>query len=160
MPTTIAFCLPGAAFSGRFLLCWTNLVAWFLTNRIRPVLSQHSSCNIYYVRNMCLGADVLRGAQQKPFNGTLAYDYVMWIDSDMVFTPEQFARLLSHEADVVSGVYLMEGGRQFATVRDWDEEFFVKYGTFSFLPPSDIGDADKLLEVAYLGMLLISPWRM
>ncbi|MBN2189228.1 MAG: hypothetical protein JW699_07225 [Chitinispirillaceae bacterium] len=33
-------------------------------------------------------------------------------------------RLLSHNADIVSGIYLMEGGKSLATVREWDEEFF------------------------------------
>ena len=35
---------------------------------------------------MCLGADVLRGKDQKPFDGKLDYDFIMWIDSDQVFS--------------------------------------------------------------------------
>lgn len=50
--------------------------------------------------------------------------FIMWIDSDILFTPQQFMRLLSHNADIVSGIYLMEGGKSLATVREWDEEFF------------------------------------
>ncbi|MBD3391957.1 MAG: hypothetical protein GF418_07800, partial [Chitinivibrionales bacterium] len=103
---TIVFCLPGTSFSGSFLECWTNLMAWCLGNGIRPVLSRKQSCNIYYVRNMCLGGDVMRGPGQKPFGGKLEYDYVMWIDADVLFTPEQFERLLKHDRDIVSGVYL------------------------------------------------------
>jgi hypothetical protein len=137
-PLTVVFCLPGSSFSGRFVQCWTNLPAWCLGNSIRPVLSQRYSCNIYYVRNMCLGADVSRGKDQKPFDGKLDYDYIMWIDSDILFTPEQFARLLSHQRDIVSGLYLMEGGGAYAAVEEWDEEHFAKHGHFRFLTPQDL----------------------
>jgi hypothetical protein len=125
-PLTVVFCLPGGSFSGRFLDCWTELLAWSLGNGIKPVLSRRQSCNIYYVRNMCLGADVMRGPAQKPFDGKVDYDYVMWIDADMVFTPAQFARLLSHDKDIAAGLYRMEGAREFATVKEWDEGYFRK----------------------------------
>jgi hypothetical protein len=92
---------------------------------------------------MCLGGDVMRGPKQKPFNGQIAYDYIMWIDSDILFTPQQFAQLLSHDVDIVSGVYLMEGGEALATVKDWDEEFFKEHGHFRFLTPADLAEATK-----------------
>jgi len=137
-PLTIVFCLPGNSFSGRFLECWTNLLAWCLANGIRPILSRKYSNNIYFSRTMCLGGDVMRGQNQKPFNGKIDYDYIMWIDSDILFTPQQFARLLSHNVNIVSGVYLMEGGEALATVKDWDEEFFKKHGHFEFMTLADI----------------------
>jgi hypothetical protein len=149
---TVVFCLPGASYSGRFLQCWTDLLGWCLANGIRPLLSQHYSCNIYYARTMCLGADILRGAKQRPFDGKLAYDYLMWIGSDVVFTPGQFQRLLSHQVDIVAGLYLMEDGKHFATVKDWDEEYFTKHGPFQFLRPEDVQGAQRLVEVAYTGM--------
>ncbi|MBD3375958.1 hypothetical protein GF406_13060 [candidate division KSB1 bacterium] len=148
----IVFCLPGNSFSGKFLECWTTLVAWCLKNNIQPILSRRQSCNIYYVRNMCLGADVMRGKDQKPFNGTLNYDYIMWIDSDILFTPEQLQRLLSHDKDIVSGIYLMEGGHAYATVKEWDEEYFKTHGCFRFLTPGDMKNSSELIEVAYTGM--------
>jgi len=176
-PPTIVFCLPGNSFSGRFLECWTNLLAWCLSNGIRFLLSRKYSNNVYYSRNLCLGGDVTRGPQQKPFDGQIDYSHIMWIDSDILFTPEQFARLVSHDVDIVSGIYLMEGGPQYATVKEWDEEYFEKNGCFRFLTPQDIDDAvprqcgnvemkngrscntalphqrnTALLEVAYTGM--------
>ena len=151
-PLTVVFCLPGASFSGRFLECWTELFAWCLKNNIKPVLSRKQSSNIYYVRNMCLGADVMRGKNQKPFDGKLDYDYLMWIDSDIMFTPARFGRLLNHDTDIVAGVYPMEDGRTLATVIDWDEEYFKKQGSFNFLTLQDIDGKEDLIEVAYTGM--------
>ena len=147
----IIFCLPGNSFSGRFLDCWSNLLTYCMTKGIKFAVSRRESCNIYYVRNMCLGADVSRGENQKPFNGDIDYDYLMWIDSDMVFNPQQFERLLSHNKDIVSGLYLMDSGKQFATVKDWDEEFFKKNGYFQFMTMEDIKGRKELMEVSYTG---------
>ncbi|MBN2189293.1 MAG: hypothetical protein JW699_07550 [Chitinispirillaceae bacterium] len=160
-PLTVVFCLPGSSFSGKFLERWTDLVAYCLSHGIRPVLSRRESCNIYYVRNMCLGADVSRGKDQKPFDGKLDYDFIMWIDSDILFTPQQFMKLLGHNTDIVSGVYLMEDGKSLATVQDWDEEFFKEKKHFRFMTISDLtpgpspaerGEKESLIEVAYTGM--------
>jgi GT2 family glycosyltransferase len=151
-PLTIVFCLPGNSFSAKFIAAWTELVAYCLANGIKPVLSCRQSCNIYYVRNMCLGADVMRGKNQKPFDGMLDYDYLMWIDSDILFTPRQIEKLLCHEMDIVSGIYLMEGGRALATVMEWDEEFFEKHGYFQFMTPKEIEGKSDLIEVSYTGM--------
>lgn len=148
----VIFCLPGKSFSGKFLECWTNLVAYCLSNNIQPILSRRESCNIYYVRNMCLGADVSRGKNQKPFNGQTDYDYIMWIDSDIVFTPQQFQRLLNHNKEIVSGIYMMDDGKHFATCKEWDEEYFKKHTHFQFLSPKDIQGKEVLLKVVYTGM--------
>ena len=151
-PVRVVFCLPGSSFSGKFLTCWTELAATCLRNNIELMLSCRQSCNIYYVRNMCLGADVTRGAQQKPFNNEVPYDYLMWIDSDVLFTPQHFMRLLGHDRDIVSGLYRMEGGTAFATVQTWDEDYFIKNGSFEFLTPKSIADEKELMAVSYTGM--------
>jgi len=151
-PLTVIFCLPGASFSGRFLDCWSELLAWCMNHGIRAIISRRQSCNIYYVRNMCLGADMRRGKDQKPFNGQVEYDYLLWIDSDVIFSPEHFQRLLDHKVDIVSGLYLMEGAKEFATVKDWDEGFFIANGRFQFLTLQDLAFCRNLIDVAYTGM--------
>ena len=78
---------------------------------------------------MCLGASVSRGKGQKPFNGQIDYDYIMWIDSDIVFIPQHFQKLLSHKKeDIVSGIYMKDDGKHFAICKEWDEEYFSKHG--------------------------------
>lgn len=148
----IVFCLPGKSFSGRFLRCWSELLAWCIRNGISVSLQQYYSCNIYYVRNMCLGGNILNGSSQKPFNGQLDYDYIMWIDSDIIFTVEQFKTLLNRNKDAVSGMYLMEDGLNYATVKNWDETFFIQNGYFKFMQPHDIENQKELIPVHYTGM--------
>jgi GT2 family glycosyltransferase len=100
---------------------------------------------------LCLGADVLRGKNQKPFNDEIEYDYTMWIDSDQVFTPKDFEKLLNHNKDIVSGLYMMADMKHFACVKDWDVDYFRKHGTFKFLTPEDLKDKKNLIEVSYNG---------
>lgn len=148
----IVFCLPGSSFSGKFLQCWTALHSACLRAGITPILSQEYSCNIYYVRTLCVGGNVRGGEFQTPFGGEVDYDYLMWIDSDIEFTSQNFFHLLRHHKAIVSGLYLMEGGRQFACVKEWDEEFFKENGCFSFLTPEDIKGQSELIPVNYVGM--------
>ena len=153
----IIFCLPGRNFSGRFLSSWTMLMNECPHKGIDIILSQRYNSNVYYVRAQCLGANVLNGANQKPFNGKVDYDYIMWIDSDQVFLPDQFFRLLSHQKDIVGGLYLMDGGRQFAAVKEWNIEYFKKNACFEFLEPPSLPPDGSLVEVIYsgFGFLLI-----
>ena len=54
-----------------------------------------------------LGGDVLAGPNQKPFQGKVDYDVIVWIDSDIIFTPEDVFKLLDSPHDVTAGVYMM-----------------------------------------------------
>jgi hypothetical protein len=107
---------------------------------------------IYYCRNQLLGGNIENGPEQLPFNGKLDYDYIMWLDSDMVFTPKDFAKLLGAKKDIVSGLYLMDGGAQYATVEHWDLEYFKHNYTFEFLTPEAVTTkGSTLLKVEYTG---------
>lgn len=147
----IIFCLPGKTFSGNFLKSWTTLVSDCINNGIDIILSQKYTSNVYYVRSLCLGADVMRGPKQKPFNGSIKYDYIMWIDSDQVFNSTDLFKLISDKKEIVGGMYLMEGGQQFAVVKNWDENFFKRNSTFKFLTPNDLPKDRQPFEVAYTG---------
>lgn len=147
----IIFCLPGRQFSGLFLQSWTELVYACLSNGIQPIMSQHYSPLLYYVRNMCLGGDNIQGIEQKPFQGKVDYDYMMWIDSDIVFTPDQFFKLLDANKDIVSGLYKMHDNYHYATVEKWDHDHFAKYGSYEFLNENSVKQKKGLLPVAYTG---------
>ena len=149
----IIFCLPGASYSGRFLQCWTNLLAELPKYKISYGLSQHYMCNIYHVRTKCLGASIERGVNQKPFDGKVDYDFIMWIDSDMVFTPEDFFKLIDHDKDIVSGMYKMSDDVNFATVENMDEKYFEQWMHYQFMQDKDIeAKKGQLFKVDYQGM--------
>jgi hypothetical protein len=96
-----------------------------------------------------LGSPV-KGSNQQPFNG-MEYDYVLWIDNDMVFSPSDFDLLYKHEADVISGLYIMANDKEFAAVEYWDEDYFQKHGSFQFLARTDIRTRYMPFKVEYVG---------
>jgi hypothetical protein len=127
--------LPGREFSSETMLSLirTLYVLWE-SNRYEVILAPGYSSHVALSRMRCMGLDNLRGVDQKPFNG-MPYDTYVWIDSDIVWRPEQFMALLE-SADVhpvVAGLYRMADLTHYAVVRDWSTEFFCKHGTFEFL---------------------------
>ena len=45
-----------------------------------------------------------------PFRGTVDYDKILWIDSDIAFTPEDVIKLYESDKDILSGAYLLADG--------------------------------------------------
>jgi hypothetical protein len=150
-PKKLVICLPGSSFSGKFVECLLELINYLATNNIQFVISRGESPVVYYARNMCLGGDNLRGEEQKPFNGTVEYTHMLWIDSDIIFSPNHVQVLLNHDKDIVSGVYLMADRVHYASVEVWDEDYFVQHGSFKFLSPKDLENKKDLIDVAYTG---------
>lgn len=151
----IIFCIPGRSFSDNFLRSWTATVNLFHFKNWNFKLINAYSSNVYFSRGKCLGYNTLRGKNQKPFDGKLEYDFVFWIDSDIVWKPEQVIRLINWNKDIVSGIYLCEGEEVYPTVINWDLQFFKNNGYFEFLNKDRAEEELKksdLLEVSYNGM--------
>ena len=152
-PLTVVFCLPGRSFERRFLLSWTTLFAACLQRGIAIKIAQEYSSVVHFARAKCLGGDVLAGKHQVPFQGTLDYDYIMWIDSDVVFKPDDFFALLESPHPVTAGYYMMEDDTHVATVENWDIDFFLKNASFKFLTVEDIkARKERYIPVSYTGM--------
>jgi len=156
---TVIIALPGREFSGNFLVSWTNAIIALLKANYEVVVVNRFSSYVTFSRMLCLGLDVLRGIEQKPFNGEIDYDVWVTIDSDIIFTPEQlFTLILSTIAHpVVSGFYRMADMKHVATVQVWDTSFYAHNGTFKFLTPEDIESyksttGQTFMPVAYTGM--------
>jgi hypothetical protein len=152
----IIACIPGDNFSSAFLVAWTNLVHHCFMKGHTLLLSPGVSSMVHFARAQTLGCDVLKGANQKPFDGKVNYDYILWIDSDVIITPRDFDLLLESPHAVTCGRYMMAGGVMYAIVKDWDESFFQQHGTFQFLTDHDIDKlqktGDRYHVVAYAGM--------
>ena len=150
----IVLALPGNNFSGNFLDCYTDTLQFFSKKGWGFGVSRSESSNVYHVRSMCLGADVLRGKSQSPFDGKIDYDWVLWIDSDIIWNVNQIEELLNTPGDIVSGLYRMANGTQFTAVEEWDTAYFRKNGTFKFLTPEDLklSKYSKPFNVNYVGM--------
>lgn len=148
----IIFCLPGKSYSREFLLAWSELLLQAIQKGHQVMMSQQYSSVVHFARSKCLGGDILKGADQKPFQGQVEYDAIMWIDSDIVFKPADFFALLESPHNVTGGLYMMEDMQHFATVKEWNEEYFKQTGTFKFLRPDDVIGVPQYMKVAYTGM--------
>jgi GT2 family glycosyltransferase len=147
----LVVCIPGRQFSNKFLRCWTEFIGYCNRSGISLIFSNEYNPNVYYARSQCLGADTRRGKYQKPFDGKLDYDYILWIDSDIIFNYKDFLKLIERNVDVCGGLYLMENGIQYAAVKNWDLQFFKQHGTFQFLSPEDIKNTTDIIEISYTG---------
>lgn len=90
---SIVFCLPGRGCSFTFLKAFVQLCFDLVQNQMQIQISQDYSSMVNFARCKCLGANVLRGPKQIPWDGKLNYDYQLWIDSDIVFNSEKFWQL-------------------------------------------------------------------
>lgn len=150
MNKTIIICCPGKSFSGKFIKNLTQLIKHLNNKGFKVYFCTTYSRNIYEVRNKCMFGNPQRGVDQKPFNG-IEYDYILWIDDDIVFTPEQFQKLYKEDKQVISALYLMANNTQFAAVEYWDEEYFQQNGSFEFLNKEDINSRLLPFKVEYVG---------
>ena len=91
---TIVFCLPGRGVSYTFLKSFVTLSFDLVQAGAAIQISQDYSSMVNFARCKCLGANVLRGPNQIPWDGKLKYDYQIWIDSDIVFNTEKFYQLI------------------------------------------------------------------
>jgi len=118
------------------------------------VMTNEYSSYVTFSRMKTLGLDVLKGANQSPFDGKLDYDVWLTIDSDIMFTPEQVIELVDNteKYPVVSGLYRMEDLTHYACVKEWNVDYFKKMGSFQFAQIDDFEKAPKFVPVAYNGM--------
>ena len=84
-PVKFAFCLSDSTFSPTFLKQWVNLCSHMNKNKIAYVNSQGTSCNAFYARAMSLGANVLNGSYQRPFQGRVDCEYIVFINGKLNF---------------------------------------------------------------------------
>lgn len=75
----------------------------------------------------------MNGPSQKPFQGKINYDYLMWIDGGKVFTVDMFKQLLSHDVSIVSGVYLTRDLKHYDVCETIEHEYVVKNGVYNYM---------------------------
>jgi hypothetical protein len=156
----IVIAVPGNSFSGKFLISWTNtLNTLWQSQKYDIVISPGVSSFVTFARMQTLGLDVLKGLDQKPFNG-MEFDIWITIDSDIIFTPEQLIELIESTEihPIVSGVYRMADLQNLAFVEKWDVDYFSKNGRFEFMNNEKFDDwkkknpEQKYMKVNYTGM--------
>ena len=155
----IVFCLPGRGVSYQYLKAFVQLCFDIVQCGGSIQISQDYSSMVNFARCKCLGANVLRGPKQVPWDGKLEYDYQLWIDSDIVFNSEKFFQLIldanpegKEEKHIVAGWYCTEDGRT-TSVAHWLEEddFRSNGGVMNHETIESISKRKKPFTVDYTG---------
>ena len=151
---TIVLCLPGREYSGTFLCSFTELVIALRGLGAKVHISQKYSSMVNSARCMVAGADLMKGKNQKPF-GELEYDYMMWIDSDVQFSVDDFFSLYEMDKDIASGWYAQPGatnGNYYTpVVEKMDNKYFLSNGFFQFLRVKDFEYKKNPFKADYIG---------
>ena len=149
---SIVFCLPGRGVSYIFLKNFVQLCFELVQNKASIQISQDYSSMVNFARCKCLGANVLRGPDQLPWDGKLEYDYQLWIDSDIVFNLENFYRVLWMQKDIAAGWYCTEDGKTTSCAHWLEEDDFAKNGgVMNHEMLDSIGKRRKPFTVDYTG---------
>jgi hypothetical protein len=156
----VILALPGDNFSSAFLMSLLATMNTLLdSNKYQLIISPGISSYVTFARMQTLGLNVLRGSEQKVFDGE-AFDYWITIDSDQVFSPVQIIDLLDslETHPVVAGCYRMSNLTHYPVVEEWDTEFFKKNGSFEFMGVEKLeawkkeNEGENFLKVSYAGM--------
>lgn len=83
----------------------------------------------------------------------IGYDYILWIDSDMIIPKNTLIQLLSHDKDIVSGVYAYkllptQGQGRNAVAKRYKKDAKDTYEDISL---SEIRESERLMEIDGVG---------
>ena len=76
--------------------------------------------------------------ESRPLSGQYTYDTILWIDSDIVWKPEDALKLIESDKDITTGVYLFADG----STSVYPERFKAGYKHHEVLPKTELEKVD------------------
>ena len=148
----VLFCLPGNQFSEHYFHSWNNTIQVMSQNNIEWAYSMNYDPVVFYTRNKILGGNNNFGKNQRPFQGNLPYDWLVWIDSDMVWSGNDVMKLISHQnRDIVSGCYVTADNQHYPIVTDLDYNHLEEHGSFRFMNREELNARSEPFLANYVG---------
>lgn len=142
-------CMPARSFTSFTVYSLLQLQKYFHLRNINAQFVISRGCNIYSLRNECIDVGL---KFEETISGIEKYDFILWIDSDMVFTEFQFihlynALLENEKIDIITGLYKTEGGINFVCALEPEIDSWV-----TLMTESQIHRAQSTpFEIAYAG---------
>lgn len=132
-----------------FVICLTRLLSYLSAKGFSTLVMSSQSCNLYVVRNACLGGIYQKGMGQKVFKGDVDYDYLLWIDSDIIANPEDLDKLFALDKDIASGMYRVVSTDHFAC--GWTNPD----GSYKYITDDTIPESPIMVDFTGFGFLLV-----
>jgi hypothetical protein len=123
-----------------------NLEALYVSSLVKTLIECNNKGLTYYwlngrsslvhhARELSVGGDMILNPDDiGPMHDSVTYNKMIWIDSDIVWEPEDFFKLYEAEDEIVSGVYLLTDGTT-SSVHDKNGEisgFMIKQNKEKF----------------------------
>lgn len=107
----VIICTPGHSVMTGYIKSLLATIQEFNKLGITWAFSQEYSSHVGDAREMTLNGDNHNIISEvRPFKGQITYDKLLWIDSDIMWEPEQALKLYESDKDIVSGAYLLATG--------------------------------------------------
>lgn len=106
---------PGHSVQSGYLKSLLATISKLAENEITWAFSSEFSSHVAVARESTLnGGGTMSLMENSPFNGSVTYDKILWIDSDITFSPEDVLKAYRSEFDIVSGAYMLGTGEVMA----------------------------------------------
>jgi hypothetical protein len=78
-------------------------ISWTFVNDYSSLVADAREITLSGTKDNLIG-------ESRPLNGSVTYDKILWIDSDIAWNPEDVIKLYESDKDIVTGVYLFPNG--------------------------------------------------
>jgi hypothetical protein len=103
----VVIATPGRSLDNNYVTSLLQTMDTLRKKKISYVWANRGSSHVALAREATLmNDDFMDITNSKPLLGKTTYKKIIWIDSDMSWTPEDFLKLYEAEEDIVSGIYL------------------------------------------------------
>lgn len=138
----LMFCTPGHSVISDYVKCLLDTGSVLQREGISWGFSNAHSSLVADAREATASGSMANSLDDsRPFQGAMTYDKLMWIDSDITWTPEDVLKLYRSDKDIVSGCYILGNGSVAA---------FPTFGQKGF-DPQEIDSEKELIKIEAAG---------
>ena len=102
---------PGRSMEAEYVKSLVATIAYLEKEGISYLYLNEYSSQVNAAREATImGSKFLNAFETRPVSGQATYDKIIWIDSDISWTPDQFMALYRSPLEIVSGIYINEEG--------------------------------------------------
>jgi hypothetical protein len=107
----VVIATPGSNFTSAYLKSLLPTLEKISREKISWAFVNEQSSHVADAREKTIsGSAVNDASQQIPFNDSITYNKIIWIDSDISWEVEDFMKLYESDKDIIAGAYLQPDG--------------------------------------------------